>query len=289
MESITIFTAKLSLEQLTEEFNQLLTSFFFVPFSEKNSSDIHKFRIKEIKDLNCFFPRDFYTELLYRIENGLLKDKDSNVMNITDFQNYLPEYARGFKQGYKNLNNELEINSSLFNNKDYDIANQVKIMFECGIEYEGIDYHFKVDDDFQTLEYTILDKLYSLGYSIGKMFKVCDIIVTNQSHFPEYFQNDNKIEDQNDLPEIMLKTQTEQIRLLYDLGVIHFLRGKYDKALTNNNQTAKLIAQILKLNSTSVQPTVNALINDDAISKHYPKKTPLTKAIIDKLEASKLD
>jgi hypothetical protein len=86
------------------------------------------------------------------------------------------------------------------------------------------------------------------------------------------------------LPEIELKTQKEQIRLLYELGVIEFLQKKYPATLKgNNNQIAHLIAQILKFEKTSIQPTVNALLNDNATNKNYPKDSVKTKAIIDKL------
>jgi len=86
------------------------------------------------------------------------------------------------------------------------------------------------------------------------------------------------------LPDLELKTQKDQIRLLYDLGVISFLQNKYEATLkNNNNQTAHLLAQILKLSKSSIQPTVNALLNDDPRSKNYPKESNETKAIIDKL------
>jgi hypothetical protein len=92
----------------------------------------------------------------------------------------------------------------------------------------------------------------------------------------------------NNLPEIELKFKTEQIRLLYDLGVIEFLQDKFKVSLKGNkSQTAKLISQILKLPYTTVQPTINSLLSDYH-DNHFPKKTARTKAIIDQLDANKL-
>jgi hypothetical protein len=90
-----------------------------------------------------------------------------------------------------------------------------------------------------------------------------------------------------ELPYLELKTQKDQIRLLYDLGVIDFLRDRYKETLSNNNnQTAHLLAQILKLSKSSIQPTVNALLNDDPKNKNYPKESNETKGIIDKLNSA---
>ena len=76
----------------------------------------------------------------------------------------------------------------------------------------------------------------------------------------------------SDLPEIDLTTQKEQIRLIYDLGIIDFLQNKYPKTLNNNNsQVAHLVSKILKLKYISVQPSINELLSDK-VGKNYPKK-----------------
>lgn len=98
-----------------------------------------------------------------------------------------------------------------------------------------------------------------------------------------------EIDTSNDLPEIDLSTQREQIRLLYELGVIDFLQSKFPASLKdNNNQTAHLISQFLKLNRVSVQPTLNALLNDNSGDRNYPKKTKNVIAIIDQLNSNEL-
>lgn len=94
-----------------------------------------------------------------------------------------------------------------------------------------------------------------------------------------------------DLPEIDLSTQKEQIRLLYDLGVIEYLQEKYPATLKgNNSQMAHLISQILKLKrdtTNSIQPNINALLNNNYGDK-YPKETTKTRSIIDTLDSNEL-
>lgn len=95
--------------------------------------------------------------------------------------------------------------------------------------------------------------------------------------------------ENTDLPEIELNTQQEQIRLLYDLGIINYLQNEFKATLKgNNNQTALLISQILKLGHSSVQPTLNALLSDNKKNRNYPKITQRTKAIIELLNANEL-
>jgi hypothetical protein len=89
------------------------------------------------------------------------------------------------------------------------------------------------------------------------------------------------------LPEIELKTQKEQIGLLYELGIIEYLQDKYKATLKgNNNQTSKLISQILRLQHNSIQPTVNALLNKNTASPNSLKESIKIKAIIDFLNSN---
>lgn len=93
-------------------------------------------------------------------------------------------------------------------------------------------------------------------------------------------------QDEYLLPEIELKTQKEQIRLLHDLGILDYLTDKYPNTLgKSKNQLATLVGQILKLERASIQPTINALYSKD-YSKNHPSETPKTKAIIANLNAN---
>ena len=94
-------------------------------------------------------------------------------------------------------------------------------------------------------------------------------------------------EEQNEvvLDEVVFKTNKEQIRLLYDLGVIKFLKDSYPSSMQSTNALAKLLASILRQQSTSIQPTLNALLSD-SVNKNYPKESSRTKSIIDQLNAN---
>jgi hypothetical protein len=85
---------------------------------------------------------------------------------------------------------------------------------------------------------------------------------------------------------IDLKTQKEQIRLLYDLGIIHFLKDKYPKSTKVDNALAGLIASILRVQKTSIYSSLSYLLKDDASNKNYPKQTERTKEIIRLLNAN---
>lgn len=98
---------------------------------------------------------------------------------------------------------------------------------------------------------------------------------------------DSVIVDSIDLPAIDIKTQKEQIRLLYELGIIDFLQSRYPATLkVNNNQVADLLGKILKHKKVSIQPTVNALLTDNKNDKNYPKISTNIIAIIAKLDSN---
>jgi hypothetical protein len=154
--------------------------------------------------------------------------------------------------------------------------------------------NLELEDDREILilsDYRIED----CGEKNGMEYRAWQIILDNIPIFEPIFL---KIESQINLniqseenqiislPELELSTQKDQIRLLYELGVIEFLQDKYEESLKNNiNQTAHLLAQILNLNRGSVQPTLNALLTDNSNNRNYPKKTNAIKAIIDKLNS----
>lgn len=96
------------------------------------------------------------------------------------------------------------------------------------------------------------------------------------------------IDEANRLPEIDLTSQKEQIRLMFDLGIIKHLQSEYPHLKSSNNLTSNLISKILKLKNSSIQPSINDLLNNNNVTKNYPKETLKTKAIIDKLKSNEL-
>ena len=88
----------------------------------------------------------------------------------------------------------------------------------------------------------------------------------------------------NEIPEVELRFISEQIRLLEDLGVLDFLKGKYPNALNSENQLAKLVSKLIKQKQGSIQPIINAVKGGNA-NKNYPKESTNTKSIMDWLNS----
>jgi hypothetical protein len=98
----------------------------------------------------------------------------------------------------------------------------------------------------------------------------------------------NEKTNELELPEIVLKSQKEKIRLLYDLGVIDFLQEKWPNALKNPNRVAQLIADMYGFQRRSIASSVRLLLKEEQ-GDHYPAPTKRTKAIIAQLNASEPD
>jgi hypothetical protein len=62
----------------------------------------------------------------------------------------------------------------------------------------------------------------------------------------------------------------KKLLLLKESGVLDHLQTKYI-GFKNVNQLAKFLSQIIGEKQTSVQPVLNALIQNDAFNKNYPK------------------
>jgi hypothetical protein len=152
----------------------------------------------------------------------------------------------------------------------YRLSNKFKMTHVFNVEYchtfMKMDYFFHIDNWFNDVVLNVIEP----------PVNVSDSIETVSEEIPELF-------------EIELKTQKEQLRLLYDLGVIEFLQNKYPASLKDvPNKVAILLSSILKLQRQNIQPTVNALLSGNANSKNYPCKTSRTNLIIKTLDDNEL-
>lgn len=137
----------------------------------------------------------------------------------------------------------------------------------------------------------------------GKSDPEYNIIYSTQMELLEEFSNkirailpDFESEDESNINNLLdeiddVESVSEQIRLIYELGILDHLKKQYPDTLgKSNNALAGLIAKFLnssknvKIPTTTIQPIVNALIKDDASSKNYPKKSPRIKVIIESLK-----
>lgn len=201
-------------------------------------------------------------------------------------------FGKGFRQGYSNFLAEVTNNGSVFQVTDKVKAHKVfsKIVHS---DAPHVFTYYKVEPEViksKTYDTQLTNELmFNNGKSWGEVYNAWEIVLNNVTVFKPLFdevslsfhQDIADQEEEIEIPPIELKTQKEQIRLLYELGVIDFLREKYPNKLnSSNNQIAVLLSQILKLERTSVQPTLNALLSNNSSNKNYPKETEKTKAII---------
>jgi hypothetical protein len=83
---------------------------------------------------------------------------------------------------------------------------------------------------------------------------------------------------------ITLKTQKDKIRLVFELGIIEALVTKFPDLKGNGHKISKVLANLLDLNYSSIQPIVRVLLNDTINDKNYPKITKSIKDYISSLE-----
>lgn len=246
-------------------------------------------------DDNFFMIGEHYDNFInYRIPRGVIDDKN-NPINTKRFSELLKYYGEGFRDGYFNFLQSIK-SDSIFSKEDEVIA--YKIFSKVNSKFTTASLSFIPMMDVLVInskEYStkITDEtLRKDGKKFGELYKAWETILDNIPIFEPIFEkyctsvSQENIKDKSDvkeLPEIDLSSQNEQIRLLHELGIFEYLRDKYPSKLKANNQLATLIATILKLQRSSIQPSINALLNDNATSKNYPKKSSKTDLIINSL------
>ena len=241
---------------------------------------------------DCYIIVDHYNKFERNINKGLIDENNVEIKgNKNIIYNLLNEYGNGFRKGYNDFDNLVKPDDNLFKLENNQIAFKVFSEIDTVFNIAGFTYTFGVNTELKITKKLMFES----GYKWGKKYRAWEIILNNVPLFEPFFEKfkpsetiNELIDNSKDLPEIELKFTTEQIRLLYDLGVIDFLQNKFKATLKgNNSQTAKLISQILKEKHSTVQPTINSLLTNTT-NKNYPTQTPKTKAIIDKLNANEL-
>jgi hypothetical protein len=240
-------------------------------------------------DYNCHILIEHYNGFEDWINKGLINEQNIELKgNNTVIDELLNEYGNGFRKGYNEFESLVKIENNLFSSDNNQIAFKVFSIIDTFGNIGGFTYSMHEN------KMKITKKLmFESGLKWGQKYKAWEIILNNIPIFEPFFEKfktseiiEESIDVSKDLPEIELTTQKEQIRLLYELGVIEFLQNKYPATLNgNNNQISKLISQILRLEQTTIQPTVNALLNNN-MNKNYPKESKSIKAIIDKLNSN---
>lgn len=301
MKKIEDWAEIMIMNRITYHYLEQLRSCFNNPFvdnpyeSYKSSSVISLITtLNYLEKYNAYISEDLYNSFVEKIKNGLVVNGNSSILTLDDVEEYLEGYSKGFQKGYSDYLDKITLKTSIFQDNDRSRAIKISNDIQNLVDYQYDELIIRHNDNDIIELITINDNLYSFGFRCGELYKAFEIVANNQAQFPQFFKESKKndetkednLQELIDIPEIELTTLIEQIRLMYDLGVIEFLQEKYKATLKGNpNQTAILIAQILKRQKDSVQPTMNALLTDMTTSKHYPKVSPKTKAIIDRLDA----
>jgi hypothetical protein len=99
--------------------------------------------------------------------------------------------------------------------------------------------------------------------------------ISFKKHLNIMIENDNQQIDI--IPQIDLSDSTSAVKkiiYLNELGIINFLR--LQPCFTSNNSLANVLTAITGEKQTTLQPLVNALINDSGHEKHKPYKSIAT-------------
>lgn len=199
---------------------------------------------------------------------GFQKEEDGHKYQ-EDIENNLEQIYDEYKEAVRNIEKSDE-------NLYLSIARNSLNVFDSFISHHSTLYETEKRDQHSIYEYEHEWKINKLKEYKEKFIKTT----------PSFNSSLNDLEVTQDLPNFELSNMKEQIRLLNDLGVIDFLVSKYPVSFSNNvNELSGLIAQLLRQNKRSIQPTLNALLKDNALNKNYPKQTSNTKFLIDYLKS----
>lgn len=307
---ITLYKLEVNIQTLKDELNETLLSNQYELILNGHFDKIREFisiyvsmyenlDLKDRTSLKCYsefldFAEWFITNFYY------------NVVNTNTTRNY-DSFRRYYEVLFENITDYGNINLRLLEGKNHYIRIIVELLFNKAV----LEIKDKISQDSKMITLELIKKdidnliclhneiIQEHGLNHANNLKKLQLFEDANLffyQFKEWFEKEfsrfNPIEAEVEvenikaLPEIDLKTKLEQVRLLNDLGIIDFLINKYPSTLKgNNNQVADLISKILKDKQKTIQPIVNALINDNA-GKNYPKETLNTKAIIDRLNSN---
>lgn len=229
------------------------------------------------------------TNELYRI---FLPFITLTVFDVQSFKNLLQEYKNSFIESYGTFDFEI------FEREQLNIfISQLNDFLDCLQKGKAVTYDkqentffhsFKLSIDVitNTLLVTNLNLIETEIY-FKELLKCVNIFIkTNNENTetpPTIAENKQTImEQEHDTYEIDFETIADKILSLYELGVIDKLQ-EHRSFLASPNRLAGYLASIIGKKQISVQPILNALLNNHTTNKNYPKTDKRLKKIHDKL------
>ncbi len=190
------------------------------PFYTKFGNDGSKFRMLE----------KYYKSHQLKLENGLLFDENHKQLNKKSIQPYFKEYSRGFKEGYRDFQNDLNERNSVFEITNEHIAFKVysrvigfwttmgQIPYDLLLSTKDFQLKAKTKFNIDTPLIATKKDYYNGGHDGGTFYKAWEIILNNPTIFESIFKkNENqpitsdKVKTDNDIR--WTGTQTELIEL----------------------------------------------------------------------------
>lgn len=253
-----------------------------------------------------FFVNDKYLWSFYEyLDKKRCYDEDLNNITRKEAKPFLTEYSKGFNKGYNEFENTLKKDSPLFGTSNEHIVYKVysRIIHE---KKGSFPMYVSIDSNQTDLEKRILKEngiqfLYKLnkemffnsGFQGGEFYKAWEIILNNPTVFEPIFTKNsevkpNQLQQLEPEPEPFDLSDTsavEKIIYLNELGIIDFLRTKTE-FIGSTNLMATVLSAITDVKASTLQTSLNRLINNDTADKNHPYRTQKT---VDKVRQTFID
>lgn len=223
-----------------------------------------------------------YSFLTNEQRKGQLFENEINeevfvLLSDEKFTEYWEAYHKGFKKGYSEFDGFLtnlpfndSDNKTRINRVFNGICNKFNRLHPLSIQIENNGYLI------------IKSHLQEFGFEVGTFIKCWDIILNNHNLFEEIFDlhyiKKEVIKVVNSEPEPLDLSNTkavEKIIYLNELGIIDFLKTK-PEFTTSTNLIATFLSAITDEKASTLQTSLNRLINNDTEDKNHPYKSKNT-------------
>jgi hypothetical protein len=195
-------------------------------------------------------PNDFESPFLFLCKkkyfqnfSEYLKSGVFKMYNAKELISLFDNYSKGFSYGYKNYEDSIKKQTSLFNPSNEHLT---KIIFNRVHELNENDGRFIPESFYLDMEYRKINNLnnqeyfldshefYKLGVNGGEFFKAWDIILKNAVIFEDIFSHHNTIKNTSNIENINLGMPSNDIAISF----FYFLINNYKP---NENSKVKFV------------------------------------------------
>lgn len=267
----------------------------------ESKNDVEYIKRKEIEnvffsyseeDTFVYIKKGDYDKLNILLDSNQCQNHEMNFINRIGIEPYLKYYVRGFVKGYTEFESTIKKDSPLFGYSKESLAHKV---FSRIMEHTwtvGI-FDNKLTIDSLTMTVNFLNeknmsmryrldhkKFFESGLEGGEFYKAWEIILENAFLFEPIFKNkftNNSNEQESEPVDLSDKNVAGKIALLYELGIIDYLKNK-DNKVHSVNSIASLLSGITGDKIKTIFPAINPLLNTESRSNGKPPESTLQKA-----------